>query len=45
MTVQLYGHYYKTINYNRKAISALTNYDCECDATVWSVYLTIDEMT
>ena len=48
MTVQLYIQFYKTINYNRKACLALTsayNYDCECDATVWSDNLTIDEMT
>jgi hypothetical protein len=48
MTVKLYSEYYKTINYNHETCSALTsayNYDCECDATVWSVNLTIDEMT
>jgi hypothetical protein len=28
------------LNYNHKAIASVVNYDCKCDATIWSVNLT-----
>ncbi len=42
MTVQWYGQYYKTINYDRKvrtALASVINYDRKSDAIIWSINL------
>jgi hypothetical protein len=42
MTVKSYDQYYKTIDYNRKVLSALAsviNYDHKCDASISRVII------